>query len=314
MKILCGPDLHIRVTAPEHRIDNFVETQKHKIKWMLRLIDKHKCQLALFPGDITDHSRLPYYIVDYYIRLFKLQFECAKLAVLGQHDMLYHVESKNTPISVMDASEAIELIGSTYHASPEISKMGYAVVYGVDFDEEIPKIKTYSDPVTNILLIHKMFVDDKLWEGQEEYKRANIFLRENKWDLIVSGDNHQHFMLQSGGRFHVNCGTLMRQKIDEIHHKPVVYIYDTEAKTLSPHYIPIDPPEQVFNIEAAEAKKEKDKDMEAFVEMVRDTTEIEGLDFAKNLDERLVKEDISDELRDLHKEVMAHAGERLGDK
>lgn len=314
MNVLCGGDLHIRVTNPEHRIDDFVETQKHKIKWIERLIDKYNCQLALYPGDITDHSKLPYWIVDYYTRLFKLQFECERLTVRGQHDMLYHVESSNTPISLMDAAGAIKLISiqdvGGYFMLPNV------VVWGIDFDGIIPDVRNfgYDKKMINILLIHKMFVDEKIWEGQEDYKRANLFLKETEWDLIVSGDNHQHFMFQSGDRYHVNCGSLMRQNIDQIHHKPIVYIYNTENKTLVPHYVPIDPPEEVFSVEEALEKKKEDEKMKEFVEMVKYTTKIEGLDYAKNLDGRMSENDISDELMELHKEVMKNVGERLGNK
>jgi predicted phosphodiesterase len=308
MKILCGPDLHIRVTAPEHRIDDFVEAQKHKIRWILKLAKKHTCSAVLFPGDMTDHSRLPYWIVDYYIRLFHSYSELFSIfTVRGQHDMLYHVESSNTPFSVMDASKAIRDIGGT-------SQLWYGNIgiTGVSFDQEIPDVvwDLRRDQI-NILLIHKMFVDDKLWEGQEDYERANIFLNKSKWDLIVSGDNHQHFMFQSRGRFHVNCGSLMRQNIDQIHHKPVVYIYDTENRTLTPHYIPIDPSEEVFDIQAAEEKKEKDSKLAAFVEKVREDIEISGLDYVKNLDERLAQDDIREGVRKIGKEIVKNASARI---
>ncbi len=64
MKILCGPDLHIRVTRPEHRIDDFVATQKHKIKWMMNLANKHKCAYVLLPGDLTENDKLSFSITD----------------------------------------------------------------------------------------------------------------------------------------------------------------------------------------------------------------------------------------------------------
>jgi predicted phosphodiesterase len=309
MKILCGPDLHIRVTAPEHRIDDFVRTQIYKIKWILSLASDEGCKMILFPGDLTDHSRLPYYIVDHYIRIFKNFSEDTFiiLTVRGQHDMLYHVESQNTPYSVMDAGGAISHVGGTSHLYD--TTIG---ISGVDFDGEIQEVVW--DLVrgqVNILLIHKMFVDDKLWEGQEEYERANIFLTKNKWDLIVSGDNHQHFMFQSRGRFHVNCGSLMRQNIDQLHHQPVVYIYDTENKTLTPHYIPIDPAEEVFNIEAAEAEKEKDENLEVLYKKLEGETEITGLDYVKNLGERLAKDDIREGVRVIGKEILRNVAEQL---
>jgi len=315
MKILCGGDLHIRVTAPEHRIDDFVETQKEKIFWVLNLAKEEGCKIILFPGDVTDHSKLPYWIIRQYILMFRETPNRDKITVRGQHDMLYHVATENTPLMLMEAAKAISIVGIPPKPYNIFNKETPIHIFGVSWEEEIPEIEKFGGQNTvDILLIHKMFVDEKLWEGQEEYKRANIFLRETQWDLIVSGDNHQHFMLQSKGRFHVNCGSLMRQNIDQINHKPVVYIYDTEERTLAPHYIPIRPAEEVFSIDEARKKKAEDERMLAFVEMVRNTTEIKGLDYAKSMDDRLGKKDISRDIKELHKEVMKNVAEKLGDK
>jgi len=310
MKILCGPDLHIRVRPPEHRIDDFVATQKHKIKWILNLAKKKDCKLILFPGDLTDHPKLPHHIIDHYIRVFRNYPNQTKLAVRGQHDMLYHVESDNTPISVMDASGAVNLIGGAYYTASREPNMGWVVIYGADFDQPIPEIQNPDPLQVNILLIHKMFVLDRLWEGQEDFVRSLIFLKTTKWDLIVSGDNHQHYMsFAKGDRFHVNCGSLMRQSIDQKNHKPVVYIYDTEERTLKHYHVPIDPIEKVMDLEKAEEDKQQSLELQAFVESIQETTEIEGLDFVKNLTNRLQQEDISPGVKQLGEEVLKKAGE-----
>jgi len=307
MKILCGPDLHIRVTPPQHRKDNFVETQKHKIKWILKLAKKMDCKLVFFPGDLTDHARLPYHIVDYYIRLFKSYPEQTILAVRGQHDMLYHVESENTPFSVMDAAGAIKDFGGVNRL------FGLVGVSGVDFNGEMPDIVwDLVKGQINILLIHKMFVLDKLWEKQEDFIPSLIFLRKTKWDLIVSGDNHQrYYSFATGDRFHVNCGSLMRQNIDQKDHKPAVYIYDTDERTLKDYEIPIDPIEDVMDLEKAEEEKLQSEELQAFVESIEETTEITGLDFVKNISERLEADDITPGVRELGQEVMRKAGEKV---
>jgi hypothetical protein len=244
-----------------------------------------------------------------YIRLFKkyrYEHEIDIFAVRGQHDMLYHVESENTPFSVMDASRAIRDIGGKNRLF-----YGNIGISGVDFDGEMPDIvwDLRSDQI-NILLIHKMFVLDKLWEKQEDFIPSLIFLRKTKWDLIVSGDNHQrYYSFATGDRFHVNCGSLMRQNIDQKNHKPAVYIYDTDERTLKDYEVPIDPIEDVMDLESAEEEKLQSEELQAFVESIEETTEITGLDFVKNFGERLEADDITLGVRELGQEVMRKAGE-----
>jgi hypothetical protein len=185
-------------------------------------------------------------------------------------------------------------------------------IYTAGWGEEIPELDPINELPTNILLIHKMFVLDKLWEGQEDFIRTLIFLKRTKWDLIVSGDNHQHFMsFATGDRFHVNCGSLMRQNIDQKNHKPVVYIYDTVERTVKKYDIPIDPIEEVMDLEKAQEEKQERLELQAFVESIEETTEIEGLDFVKNFSGRLEQEDINTGVRELGQEVMRKAGENL---
>jgi hypothetical protein len=42
-----------------------------------------------------------------------------------------------------------------------------------------------------------MILKEKIWAGQTEYTDAANFLRANPFQLVVSGDNHQSFIVDS---------------------------------------------------------------------------------------------------------------------
>jgi hypothetical protein len=124
--------------------------------------------------------------------------------------------------------------------------------------------------------------DTKLWEGQENYEIANNLLKNNRFELIVTGDNHQHFVEEYDGRFLVNCGSLMRSTSAQVDHIPVIYIWDSETKELIYDEIPIEPIENVMNLKKLGEDKENDEKLEAFVKGLQDQ-QMEGFDFKENL-------------------------------
>jgi len=80
----------------------------------------------------------------------------------------------------------------------------------------------------------------------------------------------------------------MRSAIDQGNHIPVVYIYNPDEDEAYRHEIPIKPFTEVMAMEKVEAEKEKNEQLESFVEGLSDTN-IEGLDFKKALIDHLEK-------------------------
>jgi DNA repair exonuclease SbcCD nuclease subunit len=304
MIFLIVGDLHIRDTRPQYRIDDFTETQFQKIQWCLDKASENQCDYVLVSGDVTDTPKLSYYTTQRYIQLFKHYDNIPIITPYGQHDLLYHVDKDNTPLKTMEVSKSIYVSDD----GGEGWVLGKGVrLFGVDWGKQIP---TSDYPGFKVLLIHKMFIDEKLWPSQEA-ERSTIFLRETNWDLIVSGDNHQHFVHEFRQRFHVNCGSLMRQSIDQIDHHPTAYLFDTHSRVLTKLDIPHQPAEEVFAIEEAIERKQKTSVLEAFVNKIHGATEITGLDFVGNLEQRLAMDDISVGLRQLGEEVIKYAAEEL---
>jgi DNA repair exonuclease SbcCD nuclease subunit len=87
VKLLITGDWHLRATAPESRVDDFVETQFGKMSAVVELAAREKCAAILQPGDMCDHPHLPKYLISRYIRLFLETSAPPIYTVLGQHDI-----------------------------------------------------------------------------------------------------------------------------------------------------------------------------------------------------------------------------------
>ena len=301
MRLLLTGDWHIRETRPEKRTDDYWMTMIRKLGFIMSLAQEENCSLILQPGDFFDSHKANDFLKRYMIK--KLKWKKIKvLTVFGQHDLRYHSSNvKNTPLGVLYAAGVVRVLSNI---PADFSMMN---VYGTNWYEEIPTVMENPDTV-NILVAHKMVIaNEKVWDGQEDYSLGNILLRTLPYDLMVFGDNHQSFVISKGDRHLVNCGSLLRSNIDQIHHVPIVYIYDTETKELVPNTVPCELFDKVFDMTKVEAEKEKNEKMEAFVNRVTKGAKVEGLDFIKNLHTFVErnKEEIDDDTQAILDEVMA---------
>lgn len=294
MKLLICGDLHIRSTPPENRIDNYFESQKNKIHWILNLAKENNATVLL-PGDVFDNYRQPNYILEYYIFLFKL-IKMPIITVAGQHDLKYHsINKEDTALAVLDASDALLLINN------EIVGEGLDI-YGASFGEKIPKIENPKE--FNILLTHRMIIhSDKIWNAQEDFDYAENLLRKHPFDLIVSGDNHHFFIANQGNRYLINCGSLMRSTIAQLNHIPKVVLFDIDTRTYEIYNIPIEPISEVFNLNKIKEKKEKIERFDAFVKGLNESKNM-TFSFQDCLNDYIKENEISEEIQQIIMEAM----------
>ena len=277
MKILALPDLHLTDKTPENRLDNYPETQEAKMNQIFEIDYSEKINVMCQPGDLFDSDKANDYLKQKWLPIFRDKASVL-LTVFGQHDLRYHSRDKrNTPLQVLRSAESITLLNKDPH------HFNNCDFYGCSWGEEVPEIQNPDIP--SILLIHKMFVmDKKLWQGQKEFALANNFMKQHNFKVVISGDNHNHFFWSDGkGRFHINCGSLMRNRIDQIHHKPCVYVIDLEKNTAEQVLLNIRPFEEVMNLEEAEKEDKKNEKLQAFIKKLPDESKIEGLKFEENL-------------------------------
>jgi len=289
------PDIHLRSSNPENRIDNYEESLWEKLRYIWDYPYKTKTTrppdlVFLQPGDFFDGPIQSNALLS---RCFNNLAHRTIYTVWGQHDLKYRTKG-NTVLDVLMSGEIVE-----FRAFGTLTKQ--VVLYSCSYDEKIPVITTPDD--LNILLIHKMIVEEKIWEGQVEYTWANTILRQTKFDLIVSGDNHQSFIVESKNRLLVNCGSLMRIRKDQINHKPMFVIYDTDTRKYQKVYIPIKPAEEVFDMAMLEREKEKDERLAAYVEGLIEGCEI-GLDFQANLFAAIKTNKVNESVETIIKEAM----------
>lgn len=283
MKILLSGDWHIRETSPVNRCDDFKQALLKKLNYIFKIAEKEKIQYILQPGDFFDAAdRVSYSMLAQWGRFFAITHRDFKiLTVLGQHDLQNHnLTDGNIPSRVLEAIESLHIMTvDPFILYPEPFTQVH--IYGASWNADIPIIK---DPeALNILLIHKMFVKDKaIWEGQIDYTVGSSFLDQHKFDLVVSGDNHQKFICRDAGSILVNAGSLMRTAKNQNEHRPAVFIYDTTTHKVKEVRIPIKPFGEVFDIERQQSKERVEAELDELIE-VFESEYTPSLDFANNL-------------------------------
>jgi len=302
MKFLCTGDWHLRLKKPKLRKDkDYLQTQKDKISWILNFAQEEEVDCILQPGDFFDSDTTPYFVLREFINLFKT-YKKDILTTPGQHDLRYHTKrTDNIPLGLVETSG---------HVLCLTSKKPYCFdgvnVYAAGWGEEIPKIKNPDE--FNILITHRMIIKrEKLWSQQDSYVRSNSLLRKSGFDLIVSGDNHKHFIDKHEDSVLINCGSLLRTSISQEKHLPCVYIFDTDDLTLDKHLIPVLKHEEIFNQRTCGIEKNRNRQLEAFIQGLNDS-EIKTMDsdYVDNVYNLLLPLKDCDELKILADEIFAN--------
>lgn len=276
MKIANISDMHLKTSNPINRIDNYKETQLNKFRYILKYCMNNKIDHLIAAGDIFDNPRQSLGYVGEIISLLH-EYPAKFYAVAGQHDQWYRKQDlDNTPLGLLEAANVATILNDN---PVEIDNVNF---YGCAWESKIPEIKNKSK--VNILSIHIMVIQNKLWNDQQEYTTGGALLKNNHFDLIVSGDNHQSFQEIYKGRKLVNCGSLTRSTVAQGDHKPSFYIYNTDTKELTREYIPIEPFEEVMLISEHLETKNINKKLEDYKLALGTSVDSSGLDFKFNLD------------------------------
>lgn len=284
MRFLITGDWHIDEDKIKTRKDNVLNTCLNKIGQIFQIARNNECQAILQPGDFFEHHRANDFLKQLLISFLKSDLGSVPIyTVFGQHDLRYHNSNvNNTPLKVLQSSGVVSILGE----KPLVYPQDLVNVYGASWYEDIPKI--WDTLIgTNILVLHKMIVDQKIWEGQEDHTYANLLLAKTKFDLIVSGDNHKHFVARSGKRFLINCGSLLRTRIDQEDHRPCVYIYDTEPEHGKPFleqvFLDVDDFKDVIRVDEAKREKEDNEKLKEFIEALKVDAKLTGIKYRHNV-------------------------------
>ena len=265
MFLLCSSDWHSTPKTPRCRIDDYPTAQERKILHMFTAGVERRVAAFCQAGDLSDMASLPYSLYERYFLYFRHYLRHFPFCTIyGQHDLRYRAQDNTffhameTVVNATFAPAARRFIvadNSPYIIDPPDTTEKGVAIYGASFGEEIPEI--FTPDRYNVLIIHRMIIDKKLWDGQKDFTKGTELLRKTKYDLIVSGDNHQHFHKSINGRHLINCGSLMRSTIDQYNHEPVYYIVDTKARTAECIKLPAAHAVEVFSKEQVIKKQNR---------------------------------------------------------
>lgn len=302
MKILCCGDTHITKKRPKNRTDDYFKTVLGKFEQELQIAVEEGCSFVLLPGDVFDNFKEDHFVTQAITNIIR-KYRVDVLAVAGQHDQQFHnPDLTGTALMTLVTSGVVRLL-----TKEPFIVMDEVAFYGSNWKGDIPEITTPSH--INILVLHKMIIEDKLWAAQEGHTWANHILIKSGFDLIVSGDNHTQFTASKGNKHLVNMGAMMRSTIAQVNHHPAVVVYDTFKRTIDIIDLEVTPIDEVMCVEKATKEKTKSLELSAFVESLKDDGEVkEGhamkLDFVAILEEDIAENDIESDVSDIIYECM----------
>lgn len=246
-------DLHLREDQPTCRTDNYWSTQWKKLYFIKRLQQAHECPV-LQPGDFFDHWKPSPRLI---AKTF-LEMPDNIWAVYGNHDLPQHsIELRDKCGLYALAAGAPEKITIPVDAERRIANRRVLMLHTPVYEHEVPP-----------------------WHiGALSAKR--MFELYPEFDLIVTGDVHDRFIVSYKGRLLVNAGSMTRMTADQINHIPAVYLWYADDNTVREVPLPIE--QGVITREYLEQQKEREARYQAFIDRLK----MEGhpeLSFRNNLD------------------------------
>ena len=217
--IICTGDWHIRPDKPACRketAEEWIEVQFKKIEAILKYSAENDSAPILVAGDFFHKpTGAPAWLLARLIRVIDNGYSEGAgsiYVVAGQHDLPFH-QLENLHRSNLGVLLAAEVVFARCHSGMMNAKF---FPWGKPIEEVNSK--------NPIAIAHTMVLKDQqseLWPGQIKdtgVSAAEHLLRKfSCYDLIATGDNHQPFAVEFGGRWLCNAGSLTRQKSNETH-------------------------------------------------------------------------------------------------
>lgn len=289
-------DIHITNSQPPARKDDYKTALINKLR-LIRNIAMEKGIPVLDAGDVFDKARPSPEVISMALENLPNPF----ITIAGNHDLAYHTNDlfnetalysltkANIGIKVLKPYETIVYGDMTITGFP----YGFYDVSKIDESKLTGKI--------NIALIHIM-----TYQGEKPYPQckdksaselAELF---NKFDLVVSGHNHQCFTAKMGKTTLLNPGSLMRSNAVQCDYIPKIW-YLMEDGSLEYEEIEVD--SSVISREHLVDKEETNERIEAYVEILN---KIDGVSFSfeNNLDKYIKENNIEIEVENKIKEKM----------
>jgi len=259
-------DWHIRADTPQCRTDDFTAAMWRKVQFINDLANEHNIPI-LIAGDLGHHPQWPNWLLEKFMSVIS---DIEIIAIAGQHDLPGH----NLEAIPQSGFGVLKRAGYICNYSPT----GFtSCIEMFPYGAKIKKGGKYK----LIAMTHQMVTKGKSeWPGQVTSSAKSLLKKLPDYKLILSGDNHQSFVVEYEGRLLVNPGSMMRSTADQIDHRPRVYLWEAESNGVEAVYLPIE--QGVIDRTHIDTKKEKDARIEAYTTRLSERYEV-GLSYEENL-------------------------------
>lgn len=233
---ICCSDIHLSHKPPIARSaePDWYAAMQRPLDEIKALQEEYGRIPVICAGDIFDKYNPPPRLINFAMEHLPQPF----FAVPGQHDLHHHnaEDIDDTAFATLCLAGKISLIpsGTLAWSLPDFPLRLFGFGWG---DSLRPMPKGYDDDKRlNVAVVHH-YVWTQNFQHMGSLWEDHIVAIQNKlagYNLCIFGDNHKGFLgtdLNS-----VNCGTLMRRKIDEIKYKPQVGLIRSDGIVI-PHIL-----------------------------------------------------------------------------
>lgn len=282
-------DLHLSLQKPACRADkDWMAVQAGYLKQVRDLSYRLNQVPVLCAGDIFDRWNAPAELINFALAELPEKMLC----IPGQHDLPEH------RMDAIDRSAYATLVlaRKVIDTSGDQNLFDYKfIIDGFGWGQHIHAARKKSK--LRIALVHKyLWAYDKCYPGAPESSNIASFKKEFEgWNVIISGDNHQHFKSPTTvGGVIFNPGTFIRRKSDEISHIPCAAIIHDDG-TVKPFYFNTEGDKFHFGV--------KDQtpapiNMRDFINQLESLGE-HGLNFREEVERYLENNEVEEETRQI---------------
>ena len=295
---IVGADLHIREDTPVARTDDYLSAQFGKMAFIQKLCKDSNNAPFLCGGDLFHNWKPSPWLLSKCLEFLPAM----TIVVPGQHDLAQHslAELPKTGLQTLAQAGRVTILTNGFARALSDSTMVYGWAYG-EAAKDITRGELSSTGMRRILLWHRLTCyKDQPWPDAGADKPHTLFRSLPGYDLILTGDNHQQFHVEStdGKRHLVNPGSMMRMSADQKDFEPAVYGWC--AKNNSVTRIPLPIKKGVVSREHLNKEKKETRDlrMSAYIKRAQKSYETK-LSFIENLKVHIKKNRIGKEVEKL---------------
>ena len=283
--VLCS-DIHLSHRPPVARSaePDWYEAMRRPLRELASLASKHKAPV-ICAGDVGDRWNCPSELVNFALAELPQMY-----AVPGQHDLPMHSLDDLKRTSFWTLVKAGKIIPLSKDQPIEVEGAWPVRLWGFPFGTKPIPLKDPHDLLLEVAVVHRYVWTKRTgYPGAPEKNRLKRFLgMVGGYDAVVVGDNHRGFL---AGKV-LNCGAMMRRKMDEKDYTPSVGLLTADGKIVRHE---LDCSKDKF---IKPSRKETEPDMREFLREL-DSLWDATIDFSEAVKRSLGEENMPEEVKRL---------------